>query len=687
MSYFIHHHPHVFAELLTKLHELRQFHVPHYQRHTHALDTAAIPLTITQRRLNRLLFWFRGVSLSKKLVALSVLTVVPAAVMTGMFMTPESVSFSFAGDTCFSNPSLFPGVNTKFQSDTFEIEQRPSASFGSTPLFSNTTCVDMRAQPEKNVAETLQIKTPLGISKVVEVSVDTIPELLSSQHIDPNISQKDAMTFQLNTADTNFSYVLFITDTAIDCVVNGTEITCPISQLELEQGQSYPYSLRRYFGDSYVVLYAEIAQTAEPLTIAPGNIQPDQTVFTHVSEITLTTNKPATQLGTVMLTQGETLIPTTVAVEDTTIIIKAAENLPRATSFTATATDFGAEDGGFLQAPFTFNFATSGGPRVSTISIAKTGVPVYSDITISMNIGLQSGQNADSLASVTIGGQQISASVSYSGNKILINPSGNLPKCSDFTVHVAADSISVHGIGNGAAWSYSARTACYDTFSIGSSVNGRSIIGYKFGSGGSTVVFVGGLHGTERSSKRTLDAWIDELDANFGRIPTDKTIVVIPNSNPDGYARGSRTNARNVDLNRNFPSNDWTKDVYQPGNVLLENGGGLNPLSEPESANLASYIQSVSPSLVLTYHAVARTVIYNGSGNSASLASMYGNHTGFGVSSSSHEDGIFAYPTTGEFETWLHDKLGIPTLLIENATQNSNEFNTHRNAMWAVIGG
>lgn len=683
MAYFLHHHPHVFAELLARLHDLSH----HSHNPVNISSAPSTPLSVSRRRLNRFLFWFSSVSLTKKLAVAAVVVVAPAAVMTGMFMSPQSVSFSFAGNTCFSNPSLFPSVNSQTDGDTFALAQEPSASFGSTPVFSSTTCIKMHSQPETNTTEKLEIKTPLGISKSIEVSVETIPQLLASQQIDPNISQKDTLTFELNTADTNFRYVLMIDGEAIACTTEDMKINCPIDRLELTQGKAYPYTLRRYLGDSYVEIYSGTAQTAEPVTIHPDNVVSDQTVVTHLNTISLTTNKPVTSVENATLKNGEIAIPVTAQIDEKTITITATDNLPRGTNFTLTIPRASAEDGGFLQEPFTLTFSTSGGPRVSSVDIGKTGVSVHSDVAVTMNISLQAGQNTANLASITIGGQPIPTHVSYGGNRIVISPVSNLPKCTEFTVHVAANTVSVHGVGGGIAWSYSARTACYDTFYIGSSAQGRGILAYKFGSGGNTIVFVGGMHGTESSSRRTLDAWVDELDANPSRIPSDKTIVVIPNSNPDGSAAGSRTNARNVDLNRNFPSNDWTADVYQPGNVSLPGGGGTSALSEPESAALASYIQSASPILVLTYHAVARAVIFNGSGNSASLANLYGHNAGFSSYSSSHEDGIFAYPTTGEFETWLHDKLGIPTLLIENATMSGNEIKTQRNAMWAVIGG
>jgi len=657
-------------------------HTPN-SRHRSAPSTSL--LNISSRRLSNFRFWLSNITLAKKLAVVAVVMLTPPAVALGLFMSPQSVTFSFAGETCFSNPSLFPNINKPSAGNTFSLDQKPAVSLGSTSILSSETCVQMHSQPEKNVAEQLSIKAPLGISKSIAISVDSIPELVSSQTIDPNISQQDSLTFQLTTTDSSFSYSLIIADTTIDCTVSDTFINCPLTSLQLDQGQAYPYTLRRHLGGSHIELFSDTAQTSEPITIEPGNIQPDQTVITHITAITLNTNKPAINLGGFTLTHDGTSIPVNAQADGTIITITADDALPRSTSFVLTVPSLASEDGGFLQQPYTLTFATSGGPRVSTINIEKTSVPVHSNITAAMNIDLLAGQNASSLASVTIGGQTVATSVSYSGRHITINPVSNLPKCTEFTVHIAAGSVSIHGVGGGSAWSYTARTACYETFSIGSSVNGRSILAYRFGAGSSTTVFIGGTHGDERSSTRTLNAWIDELDAQPTRIPANKTIVVIPNLNPDGYASGSRANARGVDLNRNFPSNDWTNNVYQPGNILLENGGGTSALSEPESAALASYIQSTSPSLVLTYHAVARTVIYNGSGSSASLASTYGSLSGFGVISSSAEDSFFSYPTTGEFEAWLYDKLGVPALLIENSTMRSNEIGSQRSAMWAMI--
>ena len=128
--------------------------------------------------------------------------------------------------------------------------------------------------------------------------------------------------------------------------------------------------------------------------------------------------------------------------------------------------------------------------------------------------------------------------------------------------------LRVTGISGSSAWSLNSRTICQSTFSIGTSVQGRSITAYRFGSGGSYVVFVGGTHGNEQSSVHSLNSFIDYVERHYDNIPGNRTIVIIPNINPDAYAKNQRTNANNVDLNRNFPANNWKQGVIMPGGAF-----------------------------------------------------------------------------------------------------------------------
>src|SRR5690606_21354989 len=105
-----------------------------------------------------------------------------------------------------------------------------------------------------------------------------------------------------------------------------------------------------------------------------------------------------------------------------------------------------------------------------------------------------------------------------------------------------------------------------------------------------------------------MERWIQELDANPGRIPADKRIIIVPAINPDGVAAGARVNARNVDLNRNFATGDWLKDIQHTNGSAFPGGGGEAPMSEPEVQAIANFVAHMRPALVLSYHSIGGMV-------------------------------------------------------------------------------
>ena len=46
---------------------------------------------------------------------------------------------------------------------------------------------------------------------------------------------------------------------------------------------------------------------------------------------------------------------------------------------------------------------------------------------------------------------------------------------------------------------------------------------------------------------------------------------------------------------------------------------------------------------------------------------------------------VFNYDTTGSLESWLYDKAGISTVLVELGSNTNNEFWKNKAAMWAMV--
>jgi protein MpaA len=124
---------------------------------------------------------------------------------------------------------------------------------------------------------------------------------------------------------------------------------------------------------------------------------------------------------------------------------------------------------------------------------------------------------------------------------------------------------------------------------IGRSVRGRAIRAFHLGEPGTTkVVLVSAMHGDEGAPRQILRALKD------GHPIRGVDLWVIPTYNPDGVARGTRKNARGVDLNRNFPHR-WA-DL----DGSYESGSG--PASEPETRAVMRFLRDVRPSRVLSFH-------------------------------------------------------------------------------------
>lgn len=153
---------------------------------------------------------------------------------------------------------------------------------------------------------------------------------------------------------------------------------------------------------------------------------------------------------------------------------------------------------------------------------------------------------------------------------------------------------------------------------IGFSLAGRPIEVYTFGVGEREYLIVAGIHGGyEWNTIELADELITYINEHPEVIASDAKLYIIRNMNPDGEARAhgvdGRVNNNGVDLNRNFPSENWVADwdrdgcwIYRPTN------GGLYGGSEPEVRTVISFINAREITALISYHSAALGVFPGG---------------------------------------------------------------------------
>lgn len=129
------------------------------------------------------------------------------------------------------------------------------------------------------------------------------------------------------------------------------------------------------------------------------------------------------------------------------------------------------------------------------------------------------------------------------------------------------------------------------------------------------VMMIGGIHGDELSSVSIAFQWMQKLERE--RLQPFQWRV-IPCANPDGLiTRPSvRTNANGVDLNRNFPTDDWDQNALAYWKKKTKSDArrypGKKASSEPETRWLAEQIKQFKPDAIVSIHAPYGVLDYDG---------------------------------------------------------------------------
>lgn len=238
---------------------------------------------------------------------------------------------------------------------------------------------------------------------------------------------------------------------------------------------------------------------------------------------------------------------------------------------------------------------------------------------------------------------------------------------------------------------------------IGTSVEGRSIEMYTYGTGEKVILFVGGVHGGyEWNSVLLAYDFIDELETKMFTVPEGFTLKIIPALNPDGLFKvvgkegrftvaeipknnahqtgEGRFNANGVDLNRNFdckwkPESTWRSKVVS---------AGTSAFSEPEALALKKVVEESNPQAVIFWHSQANNVYASECldgilPKTLEIMESYAKAGGYGAVAS-----FDAYPVSGDAEGWLAS-INIPAITVELESRTSSEWLRNRAGIEAIL--
>jgi protein MpaA len=193
----------------------------------------------------------------------------------------------------------------------------------------------------------------------------------------------------------------------------------------------------------------------------------------------------------------------------------------------------------------------------------------------------------------------------------------------------------------------------------GASVEGIPLNVYVPESGGHEIVVLASIHGDEAETTVVVSEALRCIPRG------DLQAAVILCGNPDGMLRGTRGNARGVDLNRNFPTSNWSPDpvcyktrANDPRDIALS--PGAEPASEPETRALLALLERLKPRAIVSLHAALACIDDAGS-----------SHLGRQLAARCALPLIteIGYPTPGSMGTWATEqRLTLVTWELEAAS-------------------
>ncbi len=198
----------------------------------------------------------------------------------------------------------------------------------------------------------------------------------------------------------------------------------------------------------------------------------------------------------------------------------------------------------------------------------------------------------------------------------------------------------------------------------------------------STTLILCAVHGDEITPVKFCYDVLDYLEEGKRHQISlaNRLVVVAPLVSPDSYLRKrpSRTNARGVDVNRNFPTADFHSRALKVWRGRYRSNPrrypGTRPMSEPETAFQVDLIETFAPDKIVSVHAPLTMLDYDGpeGHHDGGIIGPAANQLLINMSEKARGYRIKNYPFfPGSLGNWAGNERNIPTFTLELPSSDS----------------
>lgn len=178
------------------------------------------------------------------------------------------------------------------------------------------------------------------------------------------------------------------------------------------------------------------------------------------------------------------------------------------------------------------------------------------------------------------------------------------------------------------------------------------------------ILLVARFHGDEPEGEFCLEQMFKELQKTDLKSPYN--IYILPCLNPSGKKLSTRANGKGVDLNRNYPTQNFSSVSVNPHTKELSSG---EPASEIETRIMIQIVKDYNFERILSIHSDLHLIDYDGPAQE--IAQKFSDLCGYKL-----VDNI-GYPTNGSFGTWAGIEKRIPLITVET-WHAENEKDMHK---------